>query len=186
MGASSLNLMLVIIAIAIGTGHRLGQRQARGHDRHAADDRAVQRHGRRRRGGDCRGGAVQRQRAQPGAPEHCRRRRLHRRRLLQRQPDCFRQAAGPDHQIGALRRPKIRQFRHIADHRRLRLHGRERRRSGLRTSRGVAVLRVRADFGRRHDAAHRRRRHAGGDFAVQRAHRACGGLSRASCSTTRR
>ncbi len=41
---------------------RLGQRQARRHDRHAADDRALQRHGRRRGGGDCRGRAVPRRR----------------------------------------------------------------------------------------------------------------------------
>ena len=37
-----------------------------------------------------------------------------------------------------------------------------------------------------HDAADRRRRHAGGDLALQRAHRARGRPSRASCSTTPR
>ncbi len=39
---------------------RVDQRQARRHDRHAADDRALQRHGRRRGGGDRGGRAVSR------------------------------------------------------------------------------------------------------------------------------
>ncbi len=39
-------------------GPRLVERQARRHDRHAADDRALQRHGRRCRGGHRRRGAL--------------------------------------------------------------------------------------------------------------------------------
>ena len=60
MGASSVNLMLVIGAIAIGGVRGVDQRQARRHDRYAADDRALQRHGRRRGGGDRGGRAVSR------------------------------------------------------------------------------------------------------------------------------
>ena len=43
-------------------GNRLDQRPTRRHDRHAADDRALQRHGRRRGRSHCRGGAVSRRR----------------------------------------------------------------------------------------------------------------------------
>jgi hypothetical protein len=54
------NYPLIIIAIAHRRRDRLDQRPARGDDRHAADDRALQRHGRRRRGRDRRGRTVSR------------------------------------------------------------------------------------------------------------------------------
>ena len=72
---------------------------ARADDRHAADDRPLQRHGRRRGGGHRRRRAHQgrggRRRPPPGRRRHPgRRRRPHRRGLVRRQPDRLRQAAG--------------------------------------------------------------------------------------------
>ena len=48
------------------------------------------------------------------------------------------------------------------------------------------LLRPVAALRRAHDAAHRRRRHAGRDLALQRAHRSRRRRSRASCSATPR
>ena len=79
------NLMLVIGAIARRRHRGMGQRQARGDDRHAADDRPLQRHGRRRGGCDRGGGTVSRLRGQHGAHGHGHDRRLHRRGVVQRQ-----------------------------------------------------------------------------------------------------
>ena len=46
---------------------------------------------------------------EPRASRDRRRRRLHRLRLLQRQPHCVRQTPGPDHEVAALRRPENRE-----------------------------------------------------------------------------
>ena len=169
MGASQFNLILVIAAIGVGgalawvSGKRVAMTDM---------PQMIALYNGMGGGAAAAIAAVElyaRQRDQRGASDHGDGRRLHRRGVLQRQPHRLRQAAGLDHQIGALRRTEIRQSRHPAGHRRLRFHGGVGHRSG-RDSRGHAVLRRRADARRRHDAADRRRRHARGDFALQRAH----------------
>ena len=61
------NFALMLAAIAIGGALAWWSGKQRRDDRHAADDRAVQRHGRRRGGGDRRGRAVPHGGAEPGS-----------------------------------------------------------------------------------------------------------------------
>ena len=105
--------------------------------------------------------------------QHARsRRRPHRRHFLQRQPDRVRQAAGADPPLAALlgsaaaqsRDPARRAGARHAD----RLGHRCRPRHGHGAVRALAA--ARADD----DLADRRRRHAGRDLALQRAHRSSG------------
>ncbi len=149
-------------------------RQARRDDRHAADDRALQRHGRRRGGGDRGGRTVPRRNARAHDREPGGAGRHHRRRFIQRQPHRVRQAPGPDQAQPPLPRPagaecpdpRRRVARRRTDRARLQCHGERHHR----------VLRAGADPRHHDDAPHRRRRHAGRDLALQRPHRSRGRL----------
>ena len=111
-------------------------------------------------------------------------RRPHRRGVLQRQRDRLRQAPGTHQAQPALPRPAGAQ--HPAAGRRPAARRAARRTFQRLAARGHRTLRLRPDPRRQHDAADRRRRHAGGDLTLQRAHRASRSASTASCCTTRR
>ena len=153
---------------------RLVERQARGDDRHAADDRALQRHGRRRGGGD-RGGRAVPRRDPRLRGQHARRgRRPDRRGVLQRQRCRLRQAAGADQAQPALWRPAAAEPAAARGGGRAR--GDDRRAPERSAHGGDGPVPGRAAARADDDAADRRRRHAGGDLALQRAHRAGGRL----------
>ena len=111
--------------------------QTRRDDRHAADDRALQRHGRRRGRRDRGSRAVRGRRARRHAAFSRRARRHHRRGVVCGQPDCVRQAPGPHQAQLPLPRPELRELRSTRRHRaRRRDHRAARRREhGRGTSR---------------------------------------------------
>ena len=158
------NLALVIVAIRARRCARLVVRPARRDDRHAADDRALQRHGRRRGGGDRRGRAVQGRCARPGVHDAGHTRRPDRLGIVLGLVDRVRQAAGPDQALFPLQRPAVAQRADPRRRDRARWHGRHRRQR--EPDDRDLVLRGRAAARADDDAADRWRRHARRHFSI--------------------